>query len=527
MSAFAEKVNAQDMGRASPNIAPSPRPVSSIPVTHWIMVAVAFIALLLRLQRIATVGVSFDESFCQRVIEFPWPEVFYRLGLDTHPPLFYVSLKLWTQCFGNGVVSGRLLSAIFGVLSVVGMYAFVREAYRTDGNLVRSRFDEADLPAVVAATMLAVAPLQVFWALQIRMYSLSMAMTLWSSYLLIRALRPDRCTGLSWAAYTLSAILLAYSHIFGMFILMAQFAYAFIYSWGGAGRFLRIGRVILSGCCVVIAWLPWLPVFLQQRNRVHHEFYLPKPSWSLLGTTMHELWAGVNIPHSMVIGLIIAQASLLLLLILIVGRRSADTLVALSAVVPVVGAFVISSISQPIVTARYFMFSQVFLIAAISLVICRASGIWRVGLIVVVVGAVCALSAEHYWWRERIAGLPGMRAAVARLNSSRGKDPLVVCNPMFYTSVLTYIDDRDHVYNYLPQHGFPLYQGTPVMRDEQYVDSEWIQKFPHQHLWTLDTDLYGRVPVPTGWELVAEEPYEEWIGNVTIRLYSHPPSPKQ
>ncbi len=510
--------------------APNAGWLSSIPVGHWLMIPVLLLAAFLRTQQLASVGVSFDESFCQRMVEFRWSELCDRLGQDTHPPLFYVILKIWVRLFGNGVVAGRLLAALWGLASIQGIYLFARTAYRRDEFSARENFREADLPAVIAATLLAMAPLQIFWTLQIRMYSMSMAMTLWSSYFLVRALRRNT-TGIGdWSAYTATAVLLAYSHNFGLFVLVAQYVYASGYRWycGTGSLFDRLSPIVVSGCCLCLAWQPWLPYFLEQRNRVIHEFYLPQASWELLGTTMHELWAGVAVPHSSTIGLVIAQASLIALLILIVGRRPADYLVALSAAIPVAAAFLISWVSQPIVTARYFMFSQVFLMIAIAQLACRVPGYGRYVVISVMVMGLCGPCQSHYWWREGNAKLPGTRAAVARLDAARGQDPLIVCNPMFYTSVLTYIHDRTEVYNFRPPHGFPLYQGTPVMREGDYVDSEWIRTTRHDYIWTLDTDeSYGRVPVPSDWKLLGEERYQEWVAGLTVRLYSRTATTRQ
>ncbi len=503
--------------------------LSAIPVGHWLMVPVLLLATFLRTQQLSTVGVSFDESFCQRMVEFRWSELCDRLGLDTHPPLFYVMLKAWVGVFGNGVVAGRLFAVLWGLASVCGIYMFARTAYRRNELSERENFREADLPAVVSATLLALAPLQIFWTLQIRMYSMSMAMTLWSSYFLIRALRRNSASIGDWSAYTVAAVLLAYSHIFGLFVLVAQYVYASAYRWyfGTGSPFDRLSPIVLSGCCLCLAWQPWLPYFLEQRSRVHHEFYLPKASWELLGTTMHELWVGVGVPHSSTIGLVIAQASLLALLILIMGRRPADYLVALSAAAPVAAAFLISWVSQPIITARYFMFSQVFLIIALANLACRVPGYGRYAAIGVMVWGLYGPCQAHYRWREGNAKLPGTQAAVARLDAVRGQDPLIVCNPMFFTSVLTYIHDRTGVYNFRPAHGFPLYHGTPVMRDDEYVDSEWIRTTEHDYIWTLDTESYGRVPLPADWKLVGEERYQEWVAGLIVRLYSRSATSRQ
>ncbi|MEZ6132676.1 MAG: hypothetical protein R3C59_28755 [Planctomycetaceae bacterium] len=91
---------------------------------------------------------------------------------------------------------------------------------------------------------------------------------------------------------------------------------------------------------------------------------------------------------------------------------------------------------------------------------------------------------------------------------------------MLYTSALTYIRDRSHVYNFLPERGFPFYQGTPVMRDDEYVDGEWLRSTQANRVWTLGADGHmGNVPMPKGWKLLGEERYREWFARLTLKLF--------
>lgn len=505
-----------------------------VPLGHWLMVPVLLLAGLLRTQQLSTVGVQCDESFIQKMVEFSWGEMFDRIGRDTHPPLFHMMFKVWTRIFGVSVVAGRSLTAFWGIAAVAGMYAFIRRAYRRDDRSERANFREADLPAIVAALLLAMAPLQVFWSMQIRMYSLSVALTLWSSYMLVRALASDDRINderpgwkliprWEWTVYTVTAVLLAYSHHFGLFVLAAQYVYAFGYRWfcGTGGLFDRISPVLISGTCLFFAWEPGLVFFLEQHRQVTQSFYLPKPSWTVLGNLTHELWAGYGVPISSTTGLIISQISFVALMLLAAGRRPADYLVLLSAVLPVTAAFTISSFSQSVLNARYFLLTQVFFMAAAAIVACRMPRLGRYAVIGLLMYSLSSLCQAHYLWRDGAAKLPGMQAAVARIDAARSEEPLVVCNPMLYTSVLTYTHDRKQVYLTRSARDFPFFQGTAVIRDEEYADSDWLEQSPASFVWTLDADeSMGRVLVPRGWNLKSEERYQEWYAGLIVRLYS-------
>ena len=497
----------------------------------WRRVRISLLVLILglagftRTHRLADVGVSFDESIVQRTIEFSWTETFDRIARDTHPPLFYVLLKLWVNPFGDSVFAARLLTAAWGVIAVGGLYLFIREAYGDKSATNPGESRRIDNAALIAAAVLALSPMHIFWTQQIRMYSLAIGLTTLSSYFLMRAIRVERGTPLEWCRYTVSAILLSYSHYVALFVIAVQLLFAL-----GVrclrGRDSLVDRVIAplaAGCCVSLAWQVWLPSFLEQRARVISHFYLPSLDWQWFGRTMHELWIGKGTVLSPLTGLVIAQVSLVVLLAVLLGRRRGDLFLFLATVVPIVALAFISWTSRPIFTARYMQFSHVFLIAGIGVLLSRLPGVLRTVGTAALLAWIGGAYYEYYQWRESIARLPGMRTAMQHVDELRGpKEPLIVSNPMLFTSALTYLKDRTNAFNYFPQSGYPFYQGTPVMRDSQYVTTEWIRNSEAKHVWTLDGErnVMGRVPMPSEWRLRREQRFREWYSPLVVRLYS-------
>ncbi|MCX7397703.1 MAG: glycosyltransferase family 39 protein [Planctomycetales bacterium] len=468
-------------------------------------------------------GVSFDESFCQRMVEFSWGEMVDRISLDTHPPLFYFILKTWGYIFGGSVFAGRCLTAIFGTLSVAGMYAFVRAAYGEAQASSQKEPLKVELSALVAAALVAIGPLEIFWTLQIRMYSLSFAIGIWSAFFLVRALKSKQNHVSDWLPYTLSVSLLIHTHSFGLFLVAGQFIYALAERWQNSWGTLaeRLKPVVLSALAVWFSFQAWLPYFLEQRDRVESNFYLPEPSLEVFGRAIHELFTGMGAQYTAVTGLAVTQASVLVLLGLAIGRRPADYLIVVSTSLPVIAAVVISWLSRPIVAARYFMLSHMFFLAAVAVLVCRLPRLCRFIAIPMLLILAFIPCRDQSRWRAEAAKLPGIQTAVSKLAEMRRDQPLVVCNPMLYTSVLTYVEDRANVYSFLPRHGYPFYQGTPVMKDKDYVNSAWLNASSHQNIWTLDADdSMGRVPLSGDWKLLGEERYQEWFANLIIRRYS-------
>src|SRR6185369_17181280 len=86
----------------------------------WLLpAAVVLFGLGLRLYRLDHQSLWYDEVFALTVSHYAWPQMFSSLVADiVHPPLHYLVLHFWTGLFGVGPVQGRLVSVIFGTLSI-------------------------------------------------------------------------------------------------------------------------------------------------------------------------------------------------------------------------------------------------------------------------------------------------------------------------------------------------------------------------------------------------------------------------
>lgn len=491
------------------------------PPGYALLLPVLFLAAFLRTQDLESFGLQAEESIVQRTVEFSWSEMFDRIGRDTHPPLFYVLDRLWVHIVGDGIAAGRALSVLLGLSAVIGIYALVREATRGSDSSPEQTLLNSELPALLAAIMLTLTPLQIFWSMQIRMNALAIALTAWSTYLLLRAWRSGGRT--NWSLYTLFAVLLTHTHYFGLFTVASQFLCSTVILLGRStgSRFERLRPLALSAAGLWFAWQPWLPYFLQQRAQVNHGFYLPKPSWTVFGDILHQVWISVTASPSPVIGMAIGQVLVIVLLLLLTQRTPAALLLTVSSVLPMAAAFTVSSMSSSILHSRYFLQSQVFWIAAVSLVVCRFWIPCRLLGLGLLVGGMCWSCSNFRHRHEELASLPGMKSAMAKLDSARGREPLVVCNPMLYICAVSYSSDRQNLFVFQPRHGLPFYHCTAVLKDEQRLEETAIAQIDSPFLWTMDADeSLGRVPVPGGWKLLREERVPEWYIGLILRLYA-------
>jgi uncharacterized membrane protein len=178
-----------------------------------------------------------------------------------HPPLYYVMVRLWAQVFGDSPTGVRSLSAIISLLIFPSVYWLCLEVF------------ESAVVGWVAMALIAVSPLQFFFAQEARQYSLWMVEILVSSAALLRAIRQENKS--NWAAYTLTLALGLYTHLFTVLVMIAHGIYVVIQQQ------FRFTKTLLNYLLVTIAaflmFLPWLIVII---THIHTALGLTT-GWSL------------------------------------------------------------------------------------------------------------------------------------------------------------------------------------------------------------------------------------------------------
>src|SRR4051812_23206645 len=65
----------------------------------------------------------------------PWTSVVTHADDVVHPPLYWLSLRVWRTWFGEPIPTARLLSVLFSALSIVALFAAVRALSGTNTSL--------------------------------------------------------------------------------------------------------------------------------------------------------------------------------------------------------------------------------------------------------------------------------------------------------------------------------------------------------------------------------------------------------
>lgn len=221
----------------------------------------ALLAILLGMWwRFATLGdesIWLDEATSILLARLDPVDLIRTTAQDIHPPLYYLALHGWLA-LGESEFAVRAFSALIGVLTIAGLYQLGRQLFSPQAGLL-------------AAALLAISPLHIWYSQETRMYALVTLLTLLGSYGLWRALYGPHGVAPKatrrphwWALFVLGMTAALYTHYHAVFMLLFQGAFVLVSAIRGAisGRALR--RSALAALAIGLLFAPWLPVLLRQ-----------------------------------------------------------------------------------------------------------------------------------------------------------------------------------------------------------------------------------------------------------------------
>lgn len=209
------------------------------------------VALLLRLWELGAHSLWLDELFTAFAANRSGPaEVRLVLRNDVHPPGYYTLMWAWVVFAGSSDIVLRLPSVIAGTLSVPLLAAVANQL-----------FSRAAAP--IAAWLLAVAPFAIQLSREARANSVFMMLALAATAVLLACRSrtdPRLCV-----AYGVLTAALAWTHVFGLFVILGHAGFAAV-RWQ---RWPRDARRTLATASLLglLSFMPWVGVLLEQSAR--------------------------------------------------------------------------------------------------------------------------------------------------------------------------------------------------------------------------------------------------------------------
>jgi hypothetical protein len=259
----------------APDPAPPPQPVLPTPAWRWrdtiALGAILLVATALGCYRIGAQSVWMDELMSLRysaghtleqiatdvpldTLLDPPPRLTSmhdRLGwtgtitgLDTHPPLYFVMLRIWRTVFGGSDVAARSMSVVAWLVAIALVFGAAREMYGADGT------------EIWAALITAVASPAIYYAQEARPYALSLPLALGAVWAVVRMERRGLSI-LRGAALGGCILALCLTLYVGLAVALAVGGYAVVRLRDQAKRGAII-VLIAAGAVYFVTWGPYL-----------------------------------------------------------------------------------------------------------------------------------------------------------------------------------------------------------------------------------------------------------------------------
>ncbi len=349
---------------------------------------VLVVAVALRLLQLDHLSLWIDEAFSLSLSQKPLADLLPQR--EYNPPTYYLILHPWIRLAGDSASALRFPSVVFGTLAVLAIYRLGSELFGRRAGLASS-------------LVLALAWYMVRYSQEARTYSLLILATLLSMLALVLLWKQP--TRLRIVAYLGASTLLLHTHIYGVFVILAQ-NLAVLALWVLDPAFTRrvVGRWILLQLGLVALGAFWLVRVLSLLSIDHDTYWLVPP---YLGTVVSSFrqYAG-------------PKAWLALIPLALIGlawswrrERPAAVLLAAWVSVPIVLPFIVSRIGHPMYSTYYAMVVApgLYTLAGCGLaVLVRASRVgWGVLAVLVLLQGY---DLQHYYrtfrkepWRD-VAG---------------------------------------------------------------------------------------------------------------------------
>jgi mannosyltransferase len=285
----------------------------------WIVAGLTVLAAALRFATLGVQAYHHDEVVtASRVLRDGFGHAMEAVGFsESAPPLYYALAWLWTQVTGTGEVGLRSISALAGAATVPVAYLLGLE--------LRGR-----RAALVAAALVAVNPMLLWYSQEARGYALLVLLTALAALYFVRALKRRRRADL--VGWGIASALALATHYFAIFPIALEAAWL----WRRGGRSVLVGLWI-----PVLAGLALMPLMLHQLSLGHAE-------WIGDHSLGHRLWdAGVTFaagetgeivsrPETALPAMVPVPAALTALVLLVARgdrgeRRAGGTMLALAA----------------------------------------------------------------------------------------------------------------------------------------------------------------------------------------------------
>ncbi len=260
---------------------------------------ILLLALIVRVLGITSRPIWYDEAFAiffsekgpAAMLQGTLAPDLSGAAADIHPLAYYTMLWGWMKVFGESLVSVRMLSILFGILSVLVAYF-----------LLRAMFNHPRL-ALLGALGVALSPFQVHYSQEIRMYALLTLALAGATFALWQGLNTRQRRW--WMLFALCAALAEYTQNLAAFYLLPLALTPLLMR-----RWDKVKMMALAGAGALLLYLPWLLQLPSQLAKIQNAYWVERPTIVNFFTTLlsyvtnlpvDDRWVGLALAVSLIV----------------------------------------------------------------------------------------------------------------------------------------------------------------------------------------------------------------------------------
>lgn len=389
-----------------------------------ILFSIILLSVILRVYGLDSKSLWLDEGHSMYRSEMSIKEIITYLE-DIHPPLYFLLLHAWTEIFGNDEFSSRLLSVLFGIISIFIIYKIGKELFNKE-------------IGILSSFLLGISLFHIRYSQEVRQYSLMVLLVLISNLYFILFFKNKEIK--SATGYILSTSLLIYTHMLNIFVLIYQNIF-YIYHFRKNKSNIKFW--ICNQIVLLLMFTPWIYTLAKMPKGTYQLVeWLSVPTLNDLSDTF------VSFSNN--------SATLLLLFVLLLlvsvlrlenqmfiymdnAYKNEKIFLLLWLFLPIISLFAVS-LFKPLYYDRYVIYSvpALYILASYGIYKMPYKKIMIVAIIMVIIGLSITPLWNYYFvekkeqWREMVSYIG------ESINDSQEKDNIILLYPSFIKDPFEY-----------------------------------------------------------------------------------------